>query len=110
MNDEINLKTKDWDNYYVLIDFDRTLTDGNSTSSWEILSKGGFMPEEYVLEVNKLYEYYRPFEVDVNISNNGLFFLYVLFFFYLWHQLVLHIFYLFLFLLQQIHILLCLLL
>ena len=69
MNDDINLKTKDWDNYYVLIDFDRTLTDGNSTSSWEILSKGGFMPEEYVLEVNKLYEYYRPFEVDLNISN-----------------------------------------
>ena len=69
MNDDINLKTKDWDNYYVLIDFDRTLTNGNSTSSWEILSKGGFMPEEYTLEVDRLYQYYRPFEVDVNISN-----------------------------------------
>ncbi len=68
MNDDINLKTKSWDSYYVLIDFDRTLTDGDSTSSWEILSKGGFMPDEYVNEVNKLYEYYRPFEVDLDIS------------------------------------------
>ena len=68
MNDDINMKTRKWDNYYVLVDFDRTLTDGCSLSSWEILSKSGFMPKEYVDKVNKLYEYYRPLEIDIDID------------------------------------------
>lgn len=66
----IEEKYKNWkdDSIYILTDFDRTITSGCSNSSWSILSKSGMVPEEYVLERQKLYEYYRPIEIDEELD------------------------------------------
>ena len=49
---------------HVVTDFDRTITVGNSESSWSVLSKSNLVPEEYVKERQEFYNYYRPFEID----------------------------------------------
>ncbi len=62
-------RIKDWnkDNIHILADFDRTLTVGESVSSWGILSSGGFLSPKYCEERQKLYEKYRPIEIDENL-------------------------------------------
>ena len=59
-------KWKD-DSIYIVTDFDRTLTLGNSKSSWEIF-ESSFPNKNYVKERNKLTEKYRPIEIDENIN------------------------------------------
>ncbi len=49
---------------YILTDFDRTITVGNSDSSWSILSQSDMVPKEYVQERQALFKYYRPCEID----------------------------------------------
>lgn len=53
---------------YVLTDFDRTITVGNSESSWSILSKSNMVPKEYVQERQTFYDYYRPYEINEKID------------------------------------------
>jgi len=53
---------------YVLTDFDRTITVGNSESSWSILSKSNMVPKEYVQERQAFYDYYRPYEINEKID------------------------------------------
>lgn len=52
------------DSIHILADFDRTLTVGESESSWGILSTGNFVSPEYIEERQRLYNYYRPIEID----------------------------------------------
>jgi len=52
----------------ILTDFDRTITVGNSDSSWSVLSKSDLVPKEYVVERQELYNYYRPFEIDESLD------------------------------------------
>lgn len=63
-------RIKDWqdESTYVLTDFDRTITEGNSESSWGILSTSKMVPQEYIEERKKLFDYYRPFEVDEKLD------------------------------------------
>lgn len=63
-------RIKDWqDNEtYILTDFDRTLTEGVSDSSWGILSKSELVQKEYVTEREDLYNYYRPIEIDETLD------------------------------------------
>ena len=68
MFDDINTKIKDWDKFYILTDFDRTLTKGNSESSWGVLSKSNLIDKDYIKARGKLYEYYRPYEVDLTMD------------------------------------------
>ena len=51
-------KIKNWtdDSIHVLTDFDRTITVGNSESSWSILAKSNLVPKEYFLEIQKLFD------------------------------------------------------
>jgi len=56
-----------YDNLYIVTDFDRTITVGSS-STWSILSKNNLMPKEYIDERQKLYDYYRPIEIDNNLD------------------------------------------
>lgn len=59
----------DWnDNYYIVADFDRTITAGDSESSWGVLSKSDEVPSEYVSERKKLFEHYRPIEIDYSLD------------------------------------------
>jgi len=53
---------------HILTDFDRTITVGNSESSWSILSKSNMVPKEYVEERQKLFNYYRPFEINETLD------------------------------------------
>lgn len=53
---------------HVLTDFDKTITEGSSNSSWSILSKSGLVPKEYVEERQKLYDYYRPIEINEELD------------------------------------------
>ena len=57
-----------YNSIYVLTDFDRTITVGNSESSWSILSKSNMVPKEYVEERQAFFNYYRPFEIDETLE------------------------------------------
>lgn len=65
---------RDLSNIYVVADFDRTITKGNSKTSWSILSDSPYVPKEYVKDRQDLYNYYRPIELnesmDINLKNN----------------------------------------
>ena len=64
--DNITSKIKYWgdSSIHVVTDFDRTLTIGESESSWGILSTGDFVSPEYIEDRNRLYKKYRPIEID----------------------------------------------
>ncbi len=47
-------------------DFDETITEPDSATSWSILTHSGLMPEEFVEKRNILYDYYRKVERDLN--------------------------------------------
>ena len=54
------------ENVYVLLDFDKTITSYESLDSWAVA--GMAADEGCEVEVNKLYEKYRPIEMNYNIS------------------------------------------
>lgn len=54
-------------NLYVVADFDRTITNGNSQTSWSILSKSNLIPESYINERQILFDKYRPIEIDTSL-------------------------------------------
>lgn len=55
-------------NFYVVADFDKTITSKNSNTTFSLFSKSGFYPEEYLADRNKNYEYYRPLELNPKID------------------------------------------
>ena len=55
---------------YVVSDFDRTITKGNSKTSWSILANSSLVPPQYVKERQMLYDKYRPIEIDENMDKN----------------------------------------
>ena len=65
-------RIKNWDDesVYVLADFDRTITVGDSEGSWSILSKSDKVPDGYKKEAKEIYDYYRPIEVDETLDEN----------------------------------------
>ena len=48
------------------MDFDFTITDKTSTTSWGILGKSNLVPKDYVTKRQNLYDYYSPIEIDEN--------------------------------------------
>ena len=62
------LPIKDINKYYVVADFDRTLTMGDSKTSWSILADTPLLPLSYTKERNDLYNKYRPIEIDESID------------------------------------------
>lgn len=59
---------KNSNNYFAIIDFDRTLTTGTSDASMGIIPK--FLGGDCLKERLKIYEYYRPMELDYTIEEN----------------------------------------
>lgn len=57
------------DNFYVVADFDRTISTHMSNPTFSLFAKSGIYPSEYVKERDKLYEHYRPLEIDPNITD-----------------------------------------
>ena len=69
-NEDIIEKVNKWnDSFYILTDFDRTLTAGDSVSSWGVLSSSGNVPEEYIEERTELYNYYYPYEISLTLDD-----------------------------------------
>lgn len=58
-------KFENTDEVYVVADFDRTITKGNSKTSWSLLASTNLLPKEYIEERQALYDKYRPVEVDI---------------------------------------------
>lgn len=70
INDIVENKIKGWKekSVCVVIDFDRTITSGDSDSSWGVISKSDLVSKEYLKDRTKLYNYYRPIELDQNMD------------------------------------------
>lgn len=65
---EKKLPVSDFENVYVIADFDRTLTNEGSKTSWSILPESELVPLEYKEERIVLYEKYRPIELDEKMN------------------------------------------
>lgn len=72
INENVLERIKDWtdDSIYILADFDRTITVGDSEGSWSILSKSEGVPRGYIDDAQELYDYYRPIEVDESLDED----------------------------------------
>lgn len=53
---------------YVLMDFDRTITSENSTSTWGLFEESKFVDPRYASSSLELYKKYRPIELDHQMS------------------------------------------
>ena len=62
------LPISDLDNWYVVADFDRTITNGSSKTSWSILANSNLVPKEYIAERQELFDFYRPIEISDTID------------------------------------------
>ncbi len=71
INDNAKKKLDDINknNFYVVADFDKTITSKNSNTTFSLFSKSGFYPKEYLEDRNKNYEHYRPLELNPEIDN-----------------------------------------
>ena len=71
INKQANSKLDDisLDNFYVIADFDKTITTKKSNTTFSLFSKSGFYPKEYLKERNLNYNYYRPIELDITLSD-----------------------------------------
>ena len=63
-------KVNNWtdESIYILSDFDRTITMGNSESTWGVLSKSSIVDENYSEERKKLFSYYHPIELNEKLD------------------------------------------
>ena len=56
--------------FYVVADFDRTLTEGASDSTWGVFANANQVGDEYKQKRTALYNKYRPMEIDPTISDD----------------------------------------
>ncbi len=52
---------------FVLADFDRTLTEHDSSTCWGLLEESPYVDSRYAKESLDIYHYYRPIEIDQTI-------------------------------------------
>ena len=67
--EKINKVKLDSNNFYVVADFDKTLTEGTSNSTWGVLANANQVGAEYKERRTALYNKYRPIEIDQTISD-----------------------------------------
>ena len=65
--DKINKLQLNKDNIFIILDFDRTITSFESVDSWDAC--GGLLGKEFKKDIEDYYNYYRPIEIDYNISD-----------------------------------------
>lgn len=66
--EKVNSLKLNSNNFYVVADFDRTLTEGASDSTWGVFANANQVGEEYKNRRSELYNKYRPMEIDPNLS------------------------------------------
>lgn len=57
------------DNFYVVADFDKTITEGFSVSTWGVMAHARNVAPDYTQRRTALYNHYRPIEIDSTISD-----------------------------------------
>lgn len=55
--------------YCVVADFDKTLTEGTSNSTWAVMANSNGVSKEYSEKRNALYQKYRPLEIDSTLTD-----------------------------------------
>ena len=60
------LKKIEKENYYIVTDFDKTITSFTSVDSWD--ASGKLLGEKFLKESDRLYKEYSPIELDYTIS------------------------------------------
>lgn len=70
INDNIkkHLPIQNLEKIYIVTDFDRTITGATSQTSWSMLSTTNLVPSQYIKDRQKLYDYYRPIEINENLD------------------------------------------
>lgn len=61
----------DKNNFYVVADFDKTLTkcQGGQNTTWGVMASANEVGEDYARERMLLYNHYRPIEIDMTLSD-----------------------------------------
>ena len=54
------------ENFFVVIDFDKTITSADSEDSWD--ASGKTLGDDFKEKMNSLYKYYAPIEVDYTLK------------------------------------------
>ena len=54
--------------YFVMMDFDRTMTTKDSPGSWNVLENPEYMPKELIEKSNALIQQYYPYELNYSIT------------------------------------------
>lgn len=68
-NDKLKNMNLNLNNFYVVIDFDRTLTSDNSLDSWQVLGNSEIFSKDFVNESEKLTNKYYPYEIDYTLDS-----------------------------------------
>ncbi len=66
--EKVNKLKLNSNNFFVVADFDRTLTEGASDSTWGVFANANQVGAEYKKRRTELYNKYRPMEIDPNLS------------------------------------------
>lgn len=56
------------DNFFIVIDFDQTITSKNSQNSWEAIMSSSYISKEHIEKHNALYQKYKPIEIDSSLN------------------------------------------
>lgn len=56
------------DNFYVVMDFDMTITTPDSDNSWSMLENPDFMSPDFKKASRELFNKYYPYEIDYNLD------------------------------------------
>ena len=68
VKENINIPITDISNYFVVSDFDRTITSGDSLNSWCVLDENDNVCDEYKKEMEELQDYYHKIEIDPEVD------------------------------------------
>lgn len=62
------LNSISYDDFYILTDFDGTITKDTSDSSWASIFKNPKVTKEFIDECVRIFNYYHKYEIDTNLS------------------------------------------
>lgn len=67
-NDKMKNMKFNTNNFYVVMDFDRTLTSDDSLGSWGVLENSEIFSKDFVNDSHKLMKKYYPYEIDYTLN------------------------------------------
>lgn len=68
-NGKRKLEDLNENNFYVVADFDRTVSTATSNPTFSLFARSGIYGDAYTKERDALYQHYRPLEIDAKITD-----------------------------------------